>query len=372
MSALRIVSFLPAATEMACALGLTEQIVGISHECDYPPEVRSKPIVVRNSLPLEKMSLNEINVAVAECIRNGGSLYTVDQALLRKLAPTHLLTQALCDVCAPAGNQVTTALKALPAKPQIVWFTPRCLSEINDNLLELGQATDRVDQARQLIASNNARLEAVASLTRRATHRPRVFCLEWVDPYYCCGHWVPEMVELAGGEDALGRKGTASVRIPWTDIAAWAPEVLIVMPCGFGLEKAVEQTTQLLQQPGWRELPAVRNDRVFAVNANSYFARPGPRLIDGTELLAHLIQPGLCDWNGAPDAFRQIPCASIKPVGERTKICAECGETFTCGAKPGSDKCWCDDLPPLTPLSPNRDCLCQTCLARAIEANAGS
>lgn len=371
MSALRIVSFLPAATEMACALGLEDQLVGISHECDFPSEVRSKPVVVRNALALETMSLREIDVAVAECIRSGGSLYTVDEPLLNQLAPTHILTQSLCEVCAPSGNQITSALKALATKPEILWFTPRCLAEVDDNLRQLGQATGRLDQAERLIASHHTRLQAVADLTRSITHRPRVLCLEWADPYYCCGHWVPEMVEIAGGVDALGRKGTDSVRIAWTDIATWSPEVLIVMPCGFGIEKAVEQTTHLLQQPGWSELPAVRQDRVYAVNANAYFARPGPRVIDGTELLAHLLHPERCEWQGPADAYRQVPCATIMPVGVRTKQCSVCGASFSCGAQAGADKCWCDELPPLSPLSPGQDCLCPSCLAKALEATAG-
>jgi hypothetical protein len=143
------------------------------------------------------------------------------------------------------------------------------------------------------------------------------------------------------------------------------------MPCGFGIEKAVEQTTQLLQQPGWSGLPAVRHDRVFAVNANAYFARPGPRVIDGTELLAHLLHPGRCEWRGPGDAFRKIPCDAIGQAGARTKQCPECGASFTCGAQAGNETCWCDDLPPLSPVSPDRDCLCPQCLAQAIEAKGG-
>jgi iron complex transport system substrate-binding protein len=317
------------------------------------------------------MSLREIDVAVAECIRSGGSLYTVDEQLLNRLAPTHILTQALCEVCAPSGNQITSALNALAAKPEVLWFTPRCLADIDENLRQLGRATGRLDKAEEIIASGHRRLEAVAALTRSALPRPRVLCLEWADPYYCCGHWVPEMVEIAGGQDALGRKGTDSVRIAWSDIAAWSPEVLIVMPCGFGLDKAVEQTRQLLQQPGWSDLPAVRQERVFAVNANSYFARPGPRVIEGTELLAHLLHPELCEWNGSDDAFRKIPCGTIKQAGTRTKQCSECGASFTCGAEAGNGTCWCDELPPLSPVSPDRDCLCPQCLGQAIGATGG-
>jgi iron complex transport system substrate-binding protein len=187
MSALRIVSFLPAATEMACALGLEDQLVGISHECDFPATVRTKPIVVRNALALEKMSLREIDVAVAECIRSGGSLYTVDEQLLNRLAPTHILTQALCEVCAPSGNQITSALNALAAKPEVLWFTPRCLADIDENLRQLGRATGRLDKAEEIIASGHRRLEAVAALTRSALPRPRVLCLEWPIPIIVAG-----------------------------------------------------------------------------------------------------------------------------------------------------------------------------------------
>ena len=199
----------------------------------------------------------------------------------------------------------------------------------------------------------------------KVPRRPRVFCLEWIDPYYCCGHWVPEMIELAGGHDALGCKKTDSVRTAWTDIAAWAPEILIVSPCGFGLEKAVEQANLLLQQPGWSGLPAVRNNRVFAVNANAYFARPGPRVVDGVELLAHLIHPELFDWNGPASAFRAVHFSEVQPRPIRVKVCPECGQTFEC--KMGG--CWCDGFAPLPPsTAPGADCLCPACLATAVEA----
>jgi len=162
-------------------------------------------------------------------------------------------------------------------------------------------------------------LWTVAERTAQVPHHPRVFCLEWIDPYYCCGHWVPEMIELAGGEDALGRKGKDSVRIPWEDIAAWAPEVLIVSPCGFGTEKAVEQAKQLLQQPGWSDLPAVRNGRVFAVDANDYISRPGPRVVEGVELLAHFIHPEIFEWNGPSNAFQKIETPKEKRQAVRKK-----------------------------------------------------
>jgi len=310
MKDLRLISFLPSATEMVCALGLEEQLIGVTHECDFPPLVRSKPVVVQSALALNKMSMREIDDAVSKCIGSGGSVYEVDEHLLEQLAPTHILTQALCQVCAPSGNEITRALKTLPSKPEVIWLTPHSLEEIFDNLRELGEMADRSDEADKIIRSARARIQRTTELVRHEP-RPRVLCLEWTDPYYCCGHWLPEMVEIAGGEDALGRKGADSVRISWSEIASWSPELLIVSPCGFDTGKAIELTRQLLKQPGWSEIPAVRHDRVFAVDANAYFARPGPRVMDGVELLAHLLHPDLCPWHGPADAFSPVRIAEI-------------------------------------------------------------
>src|SRR5712692_5959840 len=178
MASARIVSFLPSATEMVCALGLGVQLVGVTHECDYPPEVEGKPVVVRNVLPIEKMSQPEIDAAVTQRMRDGLTLYQVDEKLLQELAPDIILTQDLCQVCAPSGNEVTQALNLLPTKPQILWLTPRSLEEIFDNLRELGQATCRVKEAEELIAAGRARLEKIAAVTRTLSRRPRVFCME--------------------------------------------------------------------------------------------------------------------------------------------------------------------------------------------------
>src|SRR5687768_14463366 len=302
----KIVSFLPSATEMACALGLSNQLVGITHECDYPPEVLGKPVVVRNALPIHKMTQREIDAAVAERMREGNSLYEVDELLLQQLAPDLILTQDLCQVCAPSGNEVSQALKLLPKTPQILWLTPNSLEQIAANVRELGQATGRTKEAEELIAGSQARLERIATITRRLTDRPRVFCMEWLDPVYGSGHWVPEMVRIAGGIDALSAEGKDSVRVLWEDVVKWAPEVLIITPCGFNLEKVIGQSDRLVNYCSWLDLPAVRQRRVYAVDANSYFARPGPRVVDGTDLLAHLIHPELFAWTGPADAYRLL------------------------------------------------------------------
>jgi iron complex transport system substrate-binding protein len=305
-TAQQIVSFLPSATEMACALGLSDQLVGITHECDYPPEVKGKAIVVRKALPIETMSQREIDIAVSERMREGRSLYEVDEKLLQHLAPDLILTQDLCQVCAPSGNEVSQALNLLPKKPRILWLTPNSLEEIFANLRELGEATGHLKEAEELIAKGNARLQKIAAATRNLSVRPRVFCMEWLDPVYGSGHWVPEMVKIAGGLDALSHEGADSVRIPWDKVLEWKPEVLIVTPCGFDLEQTIEQSRQLFTYPHWSTLPAVRNGRVFAVDANSYFARPGPRVVDGTELLAHLIHPELFSWKGSKSAYQLL------------------------------------------------------------------
>ena len=364
----RIISFLPAATEMVYALGLGDLLVGVSHECDFPAAAKSKPVVVKPALPLETMSLREIDVAVAKRIGSGQSLYEVDENLLRELKPDMILTQNLCQVCGPSGNEITVALKLLQPKPEIVWMTPHSLEDIFQNIRELGAVTERVAEAEALVCSLRQRLEKVSSLTRNVVRRPRIFCLEWVDPCYCCGHWVPEMVEFAGAEDALGRKGTDSVRMAWTDIVAWAPEILIVAPCGFNTEQAVAQAKMLLRQPGWSKIPAVRNNKVFAVNANAYFARPGPRVVDGVELLAHLVHPEICEWAGPAEAFQRIDPRQVQPLPAREKVCPECGASFACGSEGGAGRCWCDQMPalPASALAQS-DCLCPKCLARVVE-----
>jgi iron complex transport system substrate-binding protein len=303
---LRIVSFLPSATEMVCALGLSDELVGVTHECDYPSEVLGKTKIISSILPLDKMTEGEIDKAVAERLRNGQSLYAVDENLLRGLQPDIIVTQDLCQVCAPSGNELSQALRALPKQPAILWMTPQSINGIEANIRDLGAATGRAQQAEQLIAAGQKRLNDISTHAHSMGYRPRVFCMEWLDPVYCGGHWVPEMVRIAGGVDALGREGGDSVRVDWDDVQKWDPEVLVLMPCGFHLEKVVQESGKLRLYPGWEQLSAVRNNRVFAVDANAYFARPGPRVIDGTELLAHLIHPAEFGWNGPETAYRRM------------------------------------------------------------------
>jgi iron complex transport system substrate-binding protein len=310
----RIVSFLPSATEMACALGLADSLVGITHECDYPPDVKSKPIVVRNVLPIERMSQGEIDRAVAARIAAGQSLYEIDEQLLRELAPDMILTQNLCQVCAPSGNEVSQVIKALPKPPQILWLTPQCVNEIFENIRELGMATDRAREAEHLITDCQNRLDQLAIKPQSVSTRPKVFCMEWLDPVYASGHWVPELVKFAGGIDELGHERGESVRVSWSEIVAWAPEVLVIMPCGFNLQQTMKQiwSTFGYSNSPFFDLPAVRNGKVYAVDANSFFARPGPRVVEGAELLARIIHPELFKTDNYSDYYQPVDVSLLK------------------------------------------------------------
>jgi iron complex transport system substrate-binding protein len=306
MAARRIVSFLPSATEMVCALGLEDQLVGVTHECDYPPSVKRKPVVVRSAVPVETMTEAEIDRAAGERIQAGLSVYQVDEVLLRQLAPDLILVQDLCDVCAPSGNEVSRAVQVLAEKPEIVHLSPKSIRGILQNLREVGQAAGCLAAAENWIKTASGRLERIAAVTGALPSRPRVFCMEWLDPLYCSGHWVPEMVRIAGGVDEMAHEGADSIRVSWTDVLACSPEVLVVMPCGCDLEKAVALAAKLGALPGWQDVPAVRSRQVFAVDASSYFARPGPRILEGTELLAHLLHPETFCWQGPPSAYQRL------------------------------------------------------------------
>ena len=302
---MRIVSFLPAATEMIYLLGLEDDLVGRSHECDYPDEVKAKPVIVDCALDLSKMTMSQIDVAVSSQLSLGKSLYTVDETKLRAAAPNLLVTQNLCQVCGPAGNEVTQVLKSMSAAPKIVWQTPRNFEEVFDAVRTLGKETGTEAKATEWLEKAGARVQSIAAATK-ALSKVRVSFLEWVDPIYCGGHWIPQMLAWAGAEDRNSRDGTDSVRIPWEQVLDSQPEVILVSPCGFKTQNAVEQAALLKSRPGWNDLPAVRNHRVYAVDANAYFARPGPRLVDGLELIAHLVHPEQFAWAGPSDAYRQI------------------------------------------------------------------
>jgi iron complex transport system substrate-binding protein len=235
-------------------------------------------------------------------LASGKSLYKVDEAKLRAAAPNLLVTQNLCQVCGPAGNEVSQVLKTMNDSPKIIWQTPRTFDEVLEAVRALGKETGTETKAEEWAENADSRVRQISAITK-TLKRVRVSFLEWVDPIYCGGHWIPQMLEWAGAEDLNSRDGTDSVRIPWERVQSYLPEVILVSPCGFKTPKALEQAALLGSKPGWGALPAVKNGRVYAVDANAYFARPGPRLVEGIELLAHLIHPDHFAWNGASDAY---------------------------------------------------------------------
>lgn len=284
--AVRIVSFLPAGTEIVHALGAGSDLLGRSHECDYPAEVTRLPVVSRPALRLEGLGPEQVDRAVTERLKSGASLYEIDEVLLRELAPDVILTQDLCQVCAPSGNELSRALRELPGAPRVMRLTPRTIAQIHDNILEVGDAIGRRPAAEALVAENTQRIARVAKLLAGQPVR-RVVFLEWIDPLFCAGHWVPEMIAMAGGADRLGKPEADSERVNWEDVLETAPEIIVVAPCGYGLARATELGG---------ELPSVSNATVYAVDANAYFARPGPRVAEGVELLAHLFHPARFPW----------------------------------------------------------------------------
>jgi len=288
---MRICSLVPSGTEILYALGLGEQVVGVSHECDFPPDARSKPRMLRTSIDQAQLSSTEIDQAVRESLRRHGGLYQLDEALLARLAPDLVITQSLCDVCAIDADRVEQSVRAVVPQARVVSLHPHTLEEVFSDIRRLGHTTNRDVQARELVESLMARLERIQDVIRPQSERPSVFCLEWLNPPMASGHWVPDMVERAGGREVLGRAGQPSRYVTWEDIAAAAPEVLVLMPCGFPIDRTRRELSLLSAQPHWSRLPAVRTGRVHVVDGPAYFNRSGPRLIDGVELLAGLLHP---------------------------------------------------------------------------------
>ncbi len=298
---MRIASLLPSATEIVCALGLADQLVAVTHECDFPPEVSGKPHVTRNLLP-SGLTSSQIDQAVRESKRDVHTVYALDSERLIELAPDIVLTQSLCEVCAVPRSAVEAAVCSMPREAAVVSLDAYTLDEMLASILEAGERLHVPDRAGQLVASLRDRIDAVRAVTGRFEKQRRVFCCEWPDPIYCAGHWVPEQVRIAGGEEGLGHAGEPAALIEWDRVLRYAPEVIVLMPCGHDAGKAVTLIAELSRRPDWHALPAVRSHRVFAVNGSAYFSRPGPRLVDGLELLARILHPELFLQSAAEDA----------------------------------------------------------------------
>ena len=284
---MKICSLLPSATEILFELGLGDQVCGVSHECDFPPEARSKSVLIKSRIS-HTDSAAAIDRQVREFLERGESLYSVDFEQLRAIEPDIIVTQDLCHVCAATPDDLGAALAHLKRQPRIVTLNPHSLANVCADIRTVGHATGRTEQADALVADFEAEIAKVESSVA-GLHRPRVLCLEWLDPPYVAGHWVPEMVERTGGIDVLGHAGKSSFRAEWEAALAERPEVIVIMPCGYRLADADAEFRNLPLPRGWNDLPAVRDGRVFVVEASGYFSRPGPRLAAGMEILASAI-----------------------------------------------------------------------------------
>ena len=288
---MRIVSLLPSTTEIICALGLEDSLAGITHECDYPASVIDKPRLTASRISQETMSSKEIDHAVRSQLDGHGSIYDLDEARLRELNPDLILTQELCDVCAVSYKTVERAARMFEAGVRVVSLEPNTIADIFENIRTVGELTERKIEAAKLVDDLSARLDRVRELTARSDYRPRTLMLEWLEPAFAPGHWVPEQVAIAGGDQGFGRAGRPSTTTTAEEIRAYAPEVIVLIPCGYYKEDILRQLPSANLPAGWEDLPAVRSGKVWATDATSYFSRPGPRVVDGVEILARILHP---------------------------------------------------------------------------------
>ncbi len=296
---MRIVSLVPHATELLFALGLGPEVVAVTHECDHPPDAMELPQVTRDALPTG-LGPAEIDAAVRDRTERGEPIYELDREAVAELEPDLIVTQELCPVCAVSYEEVSELAAELPSCPRVLALDPKTFGETLGDVRTVSEATGHREQGVKLVHEASRRIDRV-KLAVRDRPRPRVAAIEWLDPVYVAGHWTPQMVELAGGEDVLGLPGEPSHTASWEQLRAVAPELVVVMPCGYDAERAHAEAIAHADR-----LMALGARRIVAVNASAYFSRPGPRLIDGLELLAHILHP---------DRVRDAPGEAL-PVGE--------------------------------------------------------
>lgn len=292
---MRIVSLLPSATEIVFALGLGDQLVGVSHECDYPAEARTKRVVTRATNDFSRLGSRAIHERVRHAIHGGGSLYALDEEAVAELRPDLVLTQELCEVCAVGYREVQAAVRALDGPPAILSLEPTSIEGIFNTIMAVGSMAGVERRALRLVRSLRSRLEeidrTVAARRAEGIAAPRVVALEWLDPPFAAGHWVPEQVRRAGGREVLGREGERSVRTTWRAVEKARPEMLVLMPCGYHLRDALAEWRRLRRPPFWEDILAVKKRQVFVVDGSAYFSRPGPRIVDGIAMLAEIFDP---------------------------------------------------------------------------------
>lgn len=307
---MRIVSLLPSATEILFALGFDKEMVGVSHECDFPPRARTKRVVIHSRLPHDAPPA-EIDRLVREFVGRGESLYSVDAEALAELEPDLIVTQDLCQVCAASPDDLATTLARFPVPPEVLCLNPQDLGDVWRDILWVGEDTCRGHEAETLLEKIGARLGGLERQLEGIEHRPSVAILEWLQPFYVAGHWVPEMIEIAGGKDALGQKRTPSFRVSVEDVIDAAPEILLIAQCGYSAQQALDEYRAMSFPEEWSAIPAVRNSHVYALDASGYFSRPGPRLITGIEALAKILHPKVAVSPEAEGVARPIAATRV-------------------------------------------------------------
>ena len=301
---MRIASLLPSATEIVFAVGAGDEVVGVSHECDYPAGARGLPVLTASAVETRGLPQAEIDAAISGLLAAGGSTYTIDVRRLRELQPDLVITQALCDVCAVSEGQVHRVVHEEQLGARVITLTPLDLEGVARSVEEVGEATGRPSEGARVASELRERMAPPAALP---APRPRVLALEWLDPPFTGGHWVPEQIARAGGDDVLGQPGQKSERVTWDAVAASAPDIALLLPCGLSLDEVVDEAAALADRPEWRSLPAVASGAVWALDANAWFSRPGPRLLDGIEALRAILADPTGD-HPVPGA-RRLPSA---------------------------------------------------------------
>ena len=286
---MRIVSFLPSATETLYQLGAGGQVVGVTHECKFPVQARKKPRVIRPSFDPSWMTGRQIDAKIVELMRSGNDIYIVDDKVLKKANPDLIVAQGLCEVCSPFTKEISRAVSILGGQPDVLVLDPHDLDDILVSIMDVAEKVGRVREGSRLVASLQKRIDAVRSMKIKG--RPKVLCIEWLDPLFTAGHWVPQMVEYAGGVNGISAAGEPSRRMEIDEVVQFDPDVIVLMPCGFEIPRTLKELQALARNEKWKSLQAVRNGSVYAVNANAYFSKPGPRTVAGLEILAKILHP---------------------------------------------------------------------------------
>lgn len=302
---MRLVSFLPSATEMLYELGMGDQVMAVTHECNYPVDAKTKPRVIHSSFDPQKMSSQEIDSKVVELVSSGKDIYILDERVLKQANPDLIVAQGICEVCSPYTREINRAMTLLGNKPEVIILDPKNLDDILQNVIEVGNKVGRQEKAKEFVVKLQKRIDHIKNTNK--VSKPKIICIEWLDPLFSAGHWVPQMVEIAGGINGISSTGDKSRRMQIEEIAKFDPDIIILMPCGFDVSRTIIEYEKLLEDSTWQKINAVSCGQVYAVNANEYFSKPGPRTVTGLEILAKIIHP---------DTFRdlQIPKQSIQKI----------------------------------------------------------